>query len=388
MSEEELHVEPDGPLVDHPLYETPLKILRRDTEDAKTIVAQVPMAPPDEAKLERRSELVGMASGSGRPTTGDSASEDAHEVRSDFEEAVPTLDTQSVAAQDDAMTATTDEVTIEDIEVGDPTENTPEEIERLRQIIWKRRHLLMGKGNALPPAAVGAVCDVDEGEAAPAAQRVRRVAPQFREKLSDLIKSLLSAKMITPSTSPWASPIVIIIKKKWRGYPALYRLQASEQSDAIDGVSHSDDQRSLGRLGQGALVLLTRYDQWLLGAEGLEAHPKDLEMLGNLPFPLTLRAMQSYLGSLNYYRRFIEDFAIYAAVLYELHEGDFQEIGRQEENNSSGRGTGGVVASTEQADRWTLAKFAFTMLKAKLVSTPILKHFDPDRTLVIIHYAI
>jgi len=31
--------------------------------------------------------------------------------------------------------------------------------------------------------------------------------------LSDLIKSMLSARMIKPSTSPWASPIVIIIKK-------------------------------------------------------------------------------------------------------------------------------------------------------------------------------
>uniref|UniRef100_H3H9I8 Reverse transcriptase domain-containing protein n=1 Tax=Phytophthora ramorum TaxID=164328 RepID=H3H9I8_PHYRM len=111
------------------------------------------------------------------------------------------------------VATTTDEVTIEDIQVGDPDFNTPEEIDRLRQIIWRRRHLLIGKGNALPPAAVGAVCDIDVGGATPVAQRVRRVAPQFREKLSDLIKSLLSAEMIVPSTSPWASPIVIIIKK-------------------------------------------------------------------------------------------------------------------------------------------------------------------------------
>jgi hypothetical protein len=51
------------------------------------------------------------------------------------------------------------------------------------------------------------------GGATPVAQRVKRVAPQFHEKLSDLIKSLLSARMIKPSTSRWASPIVIIIKK-------------------------------------------------------------------------------------------------------------------------------------------------------------------------------
>ena len=36
--------------------------------------------------------------------------------------------------------------------------------------------------------------------------------------------------------------------------------------------------------------------------------------------------MQSFLGSLNYYNRFIEDFAIYVSVLYELRETEFFEI--------------------------------------------------------------
>ncbi|OWY96784.1 reverse transcriptase, partial [Phytophthora megakarya] len=35
----------------------------------------------------------------------------------------------------------------------------------------------------------------------------------FREKLADLIKGLLSVNMINYSRSPWASPIVVIIKK-------------------------------------------------------------------------------------------------------------------------------------------------------------------------------
>ena len=38
--------------------------------------------------------------------------------------------------------------------------------------------------------------------------------------------------------------------------------------------------------------------------------------------------MQPFLGSLNYYSRFIEDFAIYAWVLYELREADFRKISR------------------------------------------------------------
>ena len=69
----------------------------------------------------------------------------------------------------------------------------------------------MGKVSALPYAARGAVCDIDVGGANSIAQRVRPVAPKFREKLTDLIKVFLSTKIIRPSTSPWASPIVILI---------------------------------------------------------------------------------------------------------------------------------------------------------------------------------
>ncbi|OWZ11693.1 reverse transcriptase [Phytophthora megakarya] len=56
---------------------------------------------------------------------------------------------------------------------------------------------------------------------------------------------------------------------------------------------------------------------------GLEANPKDLSALTDLTFPGSLSVMQSFLGSLNYYSRIIEDYAIYASVLYELREIDF-----------------------------------------------------------------
>ena len=70
----------------------------------------------------------------------------------------------------------------------------------------------MGKETTLPPAALGDVCDIDVGVANPIAQRVRPVAPKFCDKLAGTIKGLFIAKIIQPSTSPWASPIVIIIK--------------------------------------------------------------------------------------------------------------------------------------------------------------------------------
>ncbi|OWY91084.1 hypothetical protein PHMEG_00040489, partial [Phytophthora megakarya] len=51
--------------------------------------------------------------------------------------------------------ATTEDVRIEDIQLCGSDNQTPEEIDRLRQRIWKFRHLLIGKGIALPPAARG-----------------------------------------------------------------------------------------------------------------------------------------------------------------------------------------------------------------------------------------
>ena len=137
----------------------------------------------------------------------------------------------------------------------------------------------------------------------------------------------------------------------------------------------------------------------LSGSSGLgerfRSSPKNLESLVNIPFPGTLRAMQSFLGSLNYYSRFIEDFAIYATVLYELRESDFHEIGRSPLstkhsallNTARSLGTGDVRSGDMEEDLHTKAKIAFSMLKTKIAATPILKHFGPDRPPVIIVYA-
>ena len=67
---------------------------------------------------------------------------------------------------------------------------------------------------------------------------------------------------------------------------------------------------------------------------GLKAHPKDLGSLVNIPFPLTLQLMQFFMGSLNYYSRFFEDFSIYASVLYQLRKADFHEMRRMEKMES------------------------------------------------------
>ncbi|POM62440.1 reverse transcriptase [Phytophthora palmivora] len=124
-----------------------------------------------------------------------------------------------------------------------------------------------------------------------------------------------------------------------------------------------------------------------VSANGLEASLKELDALANLPFSRTLLAMQSFRGSLNYYSRFIEVFAVYAAVLYELRKADFHEMRRTKEVYSADQKTGDVPSKVGEDDRWTIAKIAFATLKANIVATPILRHFDPCQTPMVIHYA-
>jgi len=101
-----------------------------------------------------------------------------------------------------------------------------------------------------------------------------------------------------------------------------------------------------------------------ISAEGLRATPKIAKCVQDLPFPSTLKGVQSFLGSLNYYNKFIEDLPVIAAVLYELTD----------EQLRSGRDL-------------ARAKEAFEILKRKIVSTPLLRHPERTRQFVIIPHA-
>ena len=103
--------------------------------------------------------------------------------------------------------------------------------------------------------------------------------------------------------------------------------------------------------------------------------------------------MQSFLKALTKNRRFIEDFAVYAAALYELREVDFHEMARiknrlncHDRSQTKSR-TGNTDSLGKDRDRWEKAMLAVARLKAKIATTRILKHFDPDRPPVIVLYA-
>ena len=68
---------------------------------------------------------------------------------------------------------------LEDIQVGDPGELLSRDQEKLRQLIWANRYLLISKGNALPPAARGAICNIDVGDATRSHKGYVRSHPSF-----------------------------------------------------------------------------------------------------------------------------------------------------------------------------------------------------------------
>ena len=55
--------------------------------------------------------------------------------------------------------------------------------------------------------------NIDTGHASPIRQPVRRLSLPAKEKVKKLLEEMLQKNVISPSTSPWASPIVLVHKK-------------------------------------------------------------------------------------------------------------------------------------------------------------------------------
>ncbi|GMF51328.1 unnamed protein product [Phytophthora fragariaefolia] len=91
--------------------------------------------------------------------------------------------------------------------------HTPNQREKLVKALKAQEGIMIASGNALPPPAYGAICDIDEQGHKPIKQRARRVPLKHLKKLYGLLKGFLKAGLIAFSNSPWVSPIGIVLKK-------------------------------------------------------------------------------------------------------------------------------------------------------------------------------
>ncbi|OWY91805.1 LOW QUALITY PROTEIN: hypothetical protein PHMEG_00039471, partial [Phytophthora megakarya] len=87
-----------------------------------------------------------------------------------------------------------------------------DEQRKLVEVLQRHEEIMIASGNALPPTTYGVVCDIDVQGHTQVKQRARRTPLRVLEKLYGLLKGLLRAGLITFSDSPWASPIVIVLK--------------------------------------------------------------------------------------------------------------------------------------------------------------------------------
>ncbi|KAE9316802.1 hypothetical protein PF008_g18912 [Phytophthora fragariae] len=85
--------------------------------------------------------------------------------------------------------------------------------EKVVRVVKEHEKIMISSGNTLPPPAYGVVCDIDVQEHPPIKQKARRMPLRHLKKLYELLKGLLKAGLVSFSTSPWASPIVIVLKK-------------------------------------------------------------------------------------------------------------------------------------------------------------------------------
>ncbi|KAE9308744.1 hypothetical protein PF008_g20883 [Phytophthora fragariae] len=92
-------------------------------------------------------------------------------------------------------------------------ELSPDLQEKVVRVLKQHEQIMISSGNALPPPAYGVVCDIDVQGHPPIKQKARRVPLRHLKKLYELLKGLLTAGLVSFSTSPWASPIVIVLKK-------------------------------------------------------------------------------------------------------------------------------------------------------------------------------
>ena len=126
----------------------------------------------------------------------------------------------------------------------------------------------------------------------------------------------------------------------------------------------------LGRLQQNGLAVSPEKCIWkaheveflgyMIGRNGIRMSTDKVEAVLEWKTPRSLTEVQSFLGFANFYRRFIRDYSKVARPLTEL------------------------TKKTEKTWEWTPeAGRAFTDLKNRFTTAPILAHFDPERPVII-----
>ena len=222
------------------------------------------------------------------------------------------------------------------------------------------------------------------GDAPPIRRPPYRSSPQMQKVIDKEMEIMEKNGVIEPSTSDWASPVVLVRKKNntWRfavDYTFLNKVKYGSNSlvyidDIIVFSSSFEEHLShlssvFTRLIDANLKLQPTKCRFALpkvgylghqiSSQGISPDPEKVETVKYFPVPKNKKELQSYLGLINYYRRFISGFSHIAGPLNKLLKND-------------------------QSFTWTdSCQSAFSTLKDKLLSAPILAYPNFSKEFII-----
>ncbi|GFX70407.1 retrovirus-related Pol polyprotein from transposon opus [Trichonephila clavipes] len=223
---------------------------------------------------------------------------------------------------------------------------------------------------------------IDTADHPPIKQHPRRLPFAKQEEVGTLLREMQENDIIEPSSSPWASPIVLVRKKddSTRFCVDYRKLNDVTKKDSypLPRIDHTLDTLS-GHKWFSTLDLKSGYWQ-------VEIHPEDREKQHSLPAkdygsskscqgvrndpekvsavknwkrPENLRELRSFLGLCTYYRKFVKGFSNIARPLHKLTE-------------------------SKQKFQWTKeCEDSFLQLKEALTSSPILIYPQPDKPFIL-----
>lgn len=139
--------------------------------------------------------------------------------------------------EDDQVMATLEVLPLKELEDVKPQVNkeslTPQQQETLDKLLDDNNDLFFPEGSTLPQTPV-VFHHINTGDATPLKQRALRASQVEQQFIEAEIRRLLNDNMIKPSQSPWASPVVVVMKKngKQRLCVDYRRLNAVTKKDS------------------------------------------------------------------------------------------------------------------------------------------------------------
>jgi hypothetical protein len=111
----------------------------------------------------------------------------------------------------------------------------------------------------------------------------------------------------------------------------------------------------------------------VISASGVATDPEKISAVKEWKTPSTVVELRSFLGFASYYRRFVEDFAKYAASLHKL-------VAKLQPSSKRAR----PRSNSSWSDHWDRScEQALHLLKEKLIGAPVLGYADFTRPFVL-----